>query len=79
MPRPDDLFQERLYCIQWMRPKKKGKGDEYEFRAVTDDDLERNASSRSMSPNIWPTGKQRVGCPTCGSRSAGHHDIKDST
>ena len=39
-PHPDDIFQERLYCIQWMRPKKKGKGDEYEFRAVTGDDLE---------------------------------------
>ena len=22
-PRPDDLFRERLYCVQWMRPKKK--------------------------------------------------------
>ena len=21
MPRPDDLLQERLYCIQWMRPE----------------------------------------------------------
>ena len=40
-PRPDDIFQERLYCVQWMRPKKKGKGDEYEFRAVTPDDLKR--------------------------------------
>jgi len=40
-PRPDDIFQERLYCVQWMRPKKKGKGDEYEFRAVTKDDLKR--------------------------------------
>ncbi len=41
IPRPDDIFQERLYCIQWMRPKKKGKGDEYEFRAVTPEDLKR--------------------------------------
>ena len=40
-PRPDDIFQERLYCVQWMRPKKKGKGHEYEFRAVTAEDLER--------------------------------------
>ena len=40
-PRPDDIFQERLYCIQWMRPKKKGKGDDYEFRSVTAEDLER--------------------------------------
>ena len=42
-PRPDDIFQERLYCIQWMRPKNdnRGKGDDYEFRAVTSDDLKR--------------------------------------
>jgi putative DNA methylase len=40
-PRPDDLLQERLYCIQWMRPKRKGKNCEYEFRAVTPADLER--------------------------------------
>ena len=42
IPRSDDLLQERLYCIQWMRPKKKGKGEEYEFRSVTEDDLRRD-------------------------------------
>ena len=41
MPRPDDLLQERLYCIEWMRPKKKGKGEDYEFRSVTGNDLHR--------------------------------------
>jgi putative DNA methylase len=40
-PRPDDIFQERLYCVQWMRPKPSGRGYEYEFRAVTTADLER--------------------------------------
>lgn len=40
-PRPEDIFQERLYCIQWMRPKETGSGWEYEFRAVTPEDLER--------------------------------------
>src|SRR5262245_53704680 len=39
MPQSDDLLQERLYCIQWMRPKKKGKGEEYEFRSATEADL----------------------------------------
>ncbi len=39
MPRQDDLLQERLYCIQWTRPKPKGKGEEYEFRSVTEADL----------------------------------------
>lgn len=40
-PQPEDLLQERLYCIEWMRPKKKGKGEEYEFRTVTEEDLRR--------------------------------------
>jgi putative DNA methylase len=40
-PRPGDLFQERLYCVQWMRPKESGKSFDYEFRAVTSDELER--------------------------------------
>ena len=31
-PRSTDIFQERLYAIQWMRPKIKSKLDEYEFR-----------------------------------------------
>ena len=42
MPRPEDLLQERLYCVEWMRPKEKGKGDDYEFRSVTEDDLQRD-------------------------------------
>lgn len=41
VPKPEDILQERLYCIQWMRPKKKGKGEEYEFRSITDDDVRR--------------------------------------
>jgi putative DNA methylase len=40
-PRADDVFQERLYCIHWMRPRENGRGDEYEFRGVTDADLAR--------------------------------------
>jgi putative DNA methylase len=40
-PRPDDILQERLYCIQWMRRKNKGRGDEYDFRGITPDDLKR--------------------------------------
>jgi putative DNA methylase len=41
IPRPDDIYQERLYCIQWIRDKPTGKGSEYEFRSVTADDLVR--------------------------------------
>ncbi len=40
-PKPDDIFQERLYAIEWMRRKKRGKGEDYEFRAVTLADLAR--------------------------------------
>ncbi len=40
-PHPDDILQERLYGVLWARPKKNGKRDEYEFRAVTAEDLER--------------------------------------
>lgn len=42
-PRADDILQERLYCIQWTRPKKRGKGVDFEFRAVTPDDLKRES------------------------------------
>ncbi|MDX9958447.1 MAG: DNA methylase, partial [Spirochaetia bacterium] len=41
IPRPNDLFQERLYCVQWMRPKKNSNRDEYQFRAITASDLTR--------------------------------------
>lgn len=41
IPRTDDIFQERLYCVQWMKPKQKGRGDEYEFRTVTTEDMKR--------------------------------------
>ena len=40
-PRQDDMFQERLYCVQWSRPKKAGKGYEQEFRSVDEGDLQR--------------------------------------
>lgn len=38
-PHSEDVLQERLYCIQWARPKKKGKGYDFEFRSVTEQDL----------------------------------------
>jgi putative DNA methylase len=47
-PRLDDIFQERLYCIQWMRPKSNRKGDEYEFRGVTPEDLERERMAERL-------------------------------
>ncbi len=41
IPRPDDIFQERLYCVQWMKQEAKSKNFDYEFRTVTADDLKR--------------------------------------
>lgn len=41
IPQPDDIFQERLYCVQWMKQKPKSKNFDYEFRTVTAEDLKR--------------------------------------
>jgi putative DNA methylase len=41
MPQDDDLLKERLYCIQWTRPREQGTGEEYQFRPVTEDDIRR--------------------------------------
>jgi putative DNA methylase len=40
-PRKDDIFQERLYAIQWIKKVNGQKFPEYEFRAVTNEDLQR--------------------------------------
>lgn len=42
MPRPDDIFQERLYCIQWITKESLCEGrQETFFAAVTEEDLAR--------------------------------------
>jgi putative DNA methylase len=41
IPRADDIFQERLYCVQWMKKKPDSKKFDYEFRAANADDLKR--------------------------------------
>jgi adenine-specific DNA methylase len=42
MPRPDDIFQERLYCIQWITAETLGQSrQETFFASVTPADLER--------------------------------------
>jgi putative DNA methylase len=47
-PLQNDLLRERLYCIEWMRPKSKGEGWRYEFRAVTLEDQERESIVESF-------------------------------
>ena len=41
VPRSDDVLQERLYCIEWMRRIPDTKRFEYDFRAVNEADLQR--------------------------------------
>jgi len=42
IPRPDDIYQERLYAIQWITKASIGKGrEETYFASVTPDDLKR--------------------------------------
>jgi putative DNA methylase len=40
-PGPEDIFQERLYAVQWTRKKKNRKGFDLEFRSVSAEDLKR--------------------------------------
>ena len=41
IPLADDIFQERLYCIQWMKQKSQGTQFDYQFRSVTAEDIAR--------------------------------------
>ena len=64
MPRPDDLFQERLYCIQWMRSKPGRRQVEYDFRTVTETDLERErVVERYVAVNTWGSGNSNGWVP----------------
>jgi putative DNA methylase len=40
-PRPEDIFQERLYAVLWMRQKSGSKRFEYEVRSIGKEDIER--------------------------------------
>ena len=40
-PRPGDIFQERLYAVHWMKPKKTGKKFDYKFTGVSEEDIKR--------------------------------------
>jgi len=44
VPLPDDIYQERLYALQWTRPKASGRSEEFEFRTVTEEDLRREGA-----------------------------------
>jgi len=40
-PRHDDIFHERLYCVQWIKKKQNSTRYDTKIRSVTDDDLTR--------------------------------------
>ena len=49
VPRPDDIFQERLYCIQWIARNSLGKSrQETFFAAVTEEDLARERNVEAI-------------------------------
>ena len=48
-PRPTTFSRNGFTAIQWMRPKKRGKEYEYEFRSVTEADLNASALSKNSS------------------------------
>ncbi|MFQ3664497.1 MAG: anti-phage-associated DUF1156 domain-containing protein [Sphingomonadaceae bacterium] len=50
MPRPDDIFQERLYCIQWITKESLKKGGRLEtfFASVTEADLVRERQVEAL-------------------------------
>ncbi|MCJ2117005.1 DUF1156 domain-containing protein [Methylobacterium sp. J-001] len=70
-PRPDDIFQERLYCIQWANKDSLGKArPESFFASVTDEDMAREAIVEEIvsskldewqSAGIVPSGRIEPG------------------
>ncbi len=65
-PQHDDIFQERLYCIHWMRPKESGRTFEYEFRSVSIEDLSREKVVEQYIAHHIVEWQMMVGCPICG-------------
>ena len=68
-PRPDDIFQERLYCIQWITAESLNESRQQTyFAAPTEADLERERQVESVVDNElrrWqderpPIGERRL-------------------
>ena len=64
-PRPDDIYQERLYAIQWSGQKKSGRGRDSEFRSVAKATSIASVSLRNLSKHISQDGSGRDGFLTC--------------
>ena len=57
-PRPQDVFQERLYCVRWRSP---GEEAPAEYRSVGDADLQREARALALLQERF-AGWQAKGC-----------------
>lgn len=60
-PMPDDVFQERLYVVQWARPK--GRVEEFEFRSVTAEDINREQIVRDYVSSRIPEWQEKGWIP----------------
>ncbi|MBB2688367.1 UNVERIFIED_ORG: adenine-specific DNA methylase [Rhizobium etli] len=71
VPRPDDIWQERLYAIQWITKESTNRGrQETFFAAVTQDDIAREQQMRQSFGKTSLGGKNVVSFPTCQSNRA---------
>jgi putative DNA methylase len=62
-PREGDIFQERLYAIQWMRQRDNSKRYDYEFRSVTSEDLRREKMVEDYVASHLPEWQERGYAP----------------
>ena len=68
VPRPEDVFQERLYCVRWRSP---GEEAPAEYRSVGDADLQREARALALLQERF-AGWQAKGCIPSRSITPGH-------
>jgi adenine-specific DNA methylase len=59
VPRPDDVFQERLYCVRWVSPT-----GERIYKSVTAEDLEREAKVLALLKERFTRWQERGYIPS---------------
>jgi putative DNA methylase len=63
IPRHDDIFQERLYAVQWMRRKSGSSREEYEIRSVGEEDLRREHVVEAYLKECLPEWQEKGWLP----------------
>ena len=65
-PRPDDVFQERLYCIRWVEMVHKNGHEQVQrhYRAVTIDDLRRESRVVELVKANFPERQSKGSIPS---------------